>query len=313
MRETWGDKRYQSINYFLREKFGQKVFKISLDGGFSCPNRDGTVSHGGCVFCSERGSGDFAGNRCFSISKQFEDVKKVMEKKWKAGKYIAYFQAYTNTYDSVENLRLKYEEALKQEDVVAIAIATRPDCLGEDVLDLLEELSKKVYLWVELGLQTINEETARVINRGYSLKTFEEGLFNLRRRGIDVVVHCIFGLPGETKADMLNTIKYIAKNDINGVKFHLLHLMSGTPLEKLYDSGKLDFLEEKEYVDLICECIAILPQKMVVHRLTGDAPRELLIGPLWSLRKWETLNAIDKTLKEKNIYQGLYFHTNLQE
>jgi radical SAM protein (TIGR01212 family) len=313
MRETWGDKNYQSINYFLREKFGQKVFKISLDGGFSCPNRDGTVSNGGCIFCSERGSGDFAGNRCFSISKQFEDVKKVMEKKWKAGKYIAYFQAYTNTYDSVENLRLKYEEALKQEGVVAIAIATRPDCLGEDVLDLLEELSKKVYVWVELGLQTINEETARVINRGYSLKTFEKGLFNLKSRGIDVVVHCIFGLPGETKGDMLNTIRYIARNEINGVKFHLLHLMSGTPLEKLYDSGKLDFLEEKEYVDLICECISILPQKMVVHRLTGDAPRELLIGPLWSLKKWETLNAIDKTLKEKNIYQGLYFHTNLQE
>jgi uncharacterized protein len=310
MRETWGDKSYQSLNYFLREKFGQKVFKISLDAGFSCPNRDGTISYGGCIFCSERGSGDFAGDRCFSISKQFEDIKKVMEKKWKSGKYIAYFQAYTNTYESVSNLRSKYEEALEQEDVVAIAIATRPDCLGEDVLDLLEELSKKVYLWVELGLQTVNDETAKIINRGYSLKTFEEGLFKLRRRGIDVVVHSIFGLPGETKSDMVNTIKYIAKNDISGVKFHLLHLISDTPLEKLYDSGKLNFLEEEEYVDLICEAISMLPQNMVVHRLTGDAPRELLIGPLWSLKKWETLNAIDKTLKEKNIYQGLYFHTN---
>jgi radical SAM protein (TIGR01212 family) len=310
MREIWGDKNYQSLNYFLREKFGQKVFKISLDGGFSCPNRDGTISHGGCVFCSERGSGDFAGDRCSSISKQFEDIKKVMEKKWKSGKYIAYFQAYTNTYDSVDNLRAKYEEALAQEDVVAIAIATRPDCLGEDVLDLLEELSKKVYLWVELGLQTVNDETAKLINRGYSLKTFEEGLLSLRRRGIDVVVHSIFGLPGETKTDMINTIKYIAKNDISGVKFHLLHLISGTPLEKLYNAGKLEFLEEKEYVDLICESISMLPENMVVHRLTGDAPRELLIGPLWSLKKWETLNAIDKTLKDKNIYQGLYFHTN---
>lgn len=313
MREMWGDKRYYSLNYFLREKFGEKVFKISLDAGFSCPNRDGSISHGGCIFCSERGSGDFAGNRRFSISKQFEEVKKVMDKKWKSGKYIAYFQAYTNTYGSVSTLRKKYEEAMQQEDVVAIAIATRPDCLGEDVLDLLEELSKKTYLWVELGLQTVNDETAKIINRGYSLKTFEEGLSKLRRRGIDVVVHTIFGLPGETKTDMISTIKYIAEKDISGVKFHLLHLIKDTPLESLYEAGKLDFLEEKEYVDLICTCISILPQNIVVHRLTGDAPRELLIGPLWSLKKWETLNAIDKALKEKDIYQGLYFHTNLQE
>ena len=313
MREIWGDKRYYSLNCFLREKFGQKVFKISLDAGFSCPNRDGTISHGGCIFCSERGSGDFAGNRCFSISKQFDEVKKVMAKKWKLGKYIAYFQAYTNTYGSVSTLRAKYEEAMQQEDVVAIAIATRPDCLEEDVLDLLEELNKKIYLWVELGLQTVNDETAKIINRGYSLKTFEEGLFKLRQRGIDVVVHTIFGLPGEIKTDMISTIRYIADKDISGVKFHLLHLIKGTPLELLYESGKLDFLEEKEYVDLICTCISILPQNIVVHRLTGDSPRELLIGPLWSLNKWETLNAIDKSLKEKDIYQGLYFHTNIQE
>ena len=311
MRETWGDKRYHSLNYFLREKFGQKVFKISLDAGFSCPNRDGTISDGGCIFCSERGSGDFAGNRCFSISKQFENIKKVMEKKWKSGSYIAYFQAYTNTYESVNILRAKYEEALEQVGVVAIAIATRPDCLEEDVLDLLEELSKKVYLWVELGLQTINDETAKIINRGYNLKTFEKGLFKLRSRGIDVVVHNIFGLPGETKTDMVNTIKYIAKNDISGVKFHLLHLISGTPLEKIYDCGKLDFLEKKEYVDLVCEAITILPQNMVIHRLTGDAPRELLIGPLWSLKKWEILNSIDNTLKDKGLYQGLRFPKNL--
>jgi len=229
----------------------------------------------------------------------------------KSGKYIAYFLAYSNTYGNVSTLRAKYEEALAQEDVVALAIATRPDCLGEDVLDLLEELSKRTYLWVELGLQTSNDRTAKVINRGYSLKIFEEGLAKLRRRGIDVVVHVIFGLPGERKTDMMNTIKYIAEKDISGVKFHMLYLVKDTPLEALYNRGELTFLEEKEYVDLICKAISILPENMVVHRLTGDAPRELLIGPLWSLKKWETLNAIDKTLKDNNIYQGLYFHTNI--
>jgi radical SAM protein (TIGR01212 family) len=307
---TWNGKRYHSLNSFLRGKFGQKVFKISLDAGFSCPNRDGTISKLGCVFCSERGSGDFAGDRQFSISKQFEDIKKMMNKKWKSGKYIAYFQAYTNTYADVSILKKKYDEALIQDDVVAMAIATRPDCLSDDVLDLLEDYNKKTYLWVELGLQTINDKTARLINRGYNLNVFEESLEKLRKRGIDVVVHTIFGLPGESKEDMLKTIDYIAHKDIKGIKIHLLHLMKDTPLVNLYDSGKLNFLDEKQYIDLICESITRLPKSIVIHRLTGDAPRDLLIEPKWSLKKWEILNEIDGNMEKKNLYQGLYFHTN---
>lgn len=304
MQKTWGDKRYHSLNYFLREKFGDKVFKIALDAGFSCPNRDGTISSGGCLFCSERGSGDFAGNREFSITKQFEDIKDMMSKKWKIGRYIAYFQAYTNTYASIEVLREKYEEAVLQEGVVALAIATRPDCLDEEVLDLIEEYSHRVYTWVELGLQTCNDESAKIINRGYKLVRFEESLKELNKRNIDVVVHTIFGLPGESKEDMLNTINYVAHKDIKGIKMHLLHLMENTPMAELYKQEKLKFLEEEEYIDIICTSITMLPPNMVIHRLTGDAPRELLIGPMWSLKKWEVLNAIDNKLKEFDLYQG---------
>ncbi len=310
MEKMWGDKRYHSLNYFLREKFGEKIFKVSLDGGFSCPNRDGTISHGGCIFCSERGSGDFAGSRDFSIDKQFSDIKLMMNKKWKQGKYIAYFQAYTNTYAPVEVLREKYQEAISQEGVVGLAIATRPDCLGEEVLELLEEMSKKLYIWVELGLQTAKDSTAKLINRGYNREVFEEAVKNLRLRGIDVVVHTIFGLPEESSEDMLETVKYISKLPIQGVKFHLLHLMEGTPIVKLYEQGRLKFMSQEEYIELICKSITLLPEDIVVHRLTGDAPRELLIGPMWSLKKWEILNAIDNTLKDNNWYQSLYYHTN---
>jgi radical SAM protein, TIGR01212 family len=302
----WGDKRYYNLNYFLRQKFGCKVFKISLDAGFSCPNRDGTISKGGCIFCSERGSGDFAGNRSFSIEDQFIHIKEVMNKKWKEGKYIAYFQAYTNTYANIETLRKKYEEAVDQEGVVALAIATRPDCLGEDVLNLLEELNKKVYTWVELGLQTSNEETAQKINRGYKLQVFEKAVKDLRSRSIDVVAHVIFGLPGETKENMLDTVRYITSKDIQGIKFHLLHLMKNTPLVKLYDNGELKFMTQDEYIDIICSSIAMIPPNIVIHRLTGDSPRNLLIGPQWSLKKWEILNSIDLELKERNLYQGIY-------
>ncbi|MHC1719426.1 MAG: TIGR01212 family radical SAM protein [Clostridiaceae bacterium] len=300
----WGDKRYHSLNYFLREKFKCKVYKISLDAGFSCPNRDGSISYGGCIFCSERGSGDFAGNSQLSIHAQFEAIKSMMAKKWKEGKYIAYFQAYTNTYAPIEVLREKFSEAVNEEGVVALAIATRPDCLKEEVLDLLEELNKKVYVWVELGLQTANAETAERINRGYKLEVFEDALKRLRKRGIDTVCHVIFGLPGENNEDMLDTIRYISKQDIQGIKIHLLHLMKNTPMVKLYDEGQLKFMEEDEYVDLVCRAIALLPPEMVVHRLTGDSPRELLIGPMWSLKKWEILNSIDNLLKDNDMFQG---------
>lgn len=310
MDKSWGDKRYKSLNYFLREKFGEKVFKISLDAGFSCPNRDGTISHGGCIFCSERGSGDFAGERCFSITKQFHDIKDMMNKKWKQGKYIAYFQAYTNTYAPIEVLRKKYNEAIEQEGVVAIAIATRPDCLGDEVLDLLEEINNKVYLWVELGLQTSKDSTAKLINRGYNLEVFEKTVEKLHKRNIAVVVHTIFGLPEESEEDMINTVKYISKLPIQGVKFHLLHLMEDTPMVNLYKKGRLKFMTREQYINLICKAITLLPQNMVIHRLTGDAPRDILIGPMWSLNKWEILNAIDTCLKDNHWYQGLYFSTN---
>lgn len=304
MRKEWNGKRYHSLNYFLRNKFNEKIYKISLDGGFTCPNRDGKAAVGGCTFCSARGSGDYAGSRILSIGEQFADRKKMMEKKWKDGKYIAYFQAYTNTYAPVEELRQKYEEALKQENVVALSIATRPDCLEDDVVDLLEEISKKTYLWVELGLQTINDESARNFNRGYDFEVFKEGIKKLQDRNIEVVVHTIFGLPGETKEDMLKTVDYVAHSGAQGIKFHLLHLMKDTAMVKQYESGELELLSQEDYIDLICKGIAMLPQEMVVHRLTGDAPRESLIGPMWSLKKWEVLNSIDKALEDNDIYQG---------
>ncbi|MHC6181446.1 tRNA modification radical SAM protein MnmL/YtqA [Clostridium sp. JNZ X4-2] len=303
----WGDKAYYSLNYYLRKKFGCKVFKISLDGGFSCPNRDGSISVKGCVFCSKRGAGDFAGDRKKSITEQFEDIKQMMKKKWKCGKYIAYFQAYTNTYAPIKVLREKYEEAINQRGVVGLAIATRPDCLGYEVLELLKEFNKKIYTWVELGLQTSNDCTAETINRGYKLKTFEKAVSVLREIGIDVVTHIIMGLPGENKADMMNTIKYISNQDIQGVKFHLLHLMKYTPLVELYNKGQLKFMTQDEYVDMVCLALCSIPPNMVIHRLTGDSPRNLLIGPKWSLKKWEVLNEIDRTMRDKKIYQGIYF------
>lgn len=306
----WNDKRYYSLNSFLRNKFGEKVFKISLDAGFSCPNRDGKISSKGCIFCSERGSGDFAGNRNFSITKQFQDIKTLMNKKWKSGKYIAYFQAYTNTYGNIDELKRKYDEAIKQEGVVALAIATRPDCLGEDVVELLEYYSRKIYVWVELGLQTVSDRTAQIINRGYKLGVFEDAVKRLRSRGIDVVVHTIFGLPGEDGKDMLNTIDYVAHSDVQGIKLHLLHLMKNTPLVELYNKGELEFLNEEEYINIVCEAITKLPQDIVIHRLTGDAPRNLLIGPMYSLKKWEILNTIDAKLENEHLHQGLYFYTN---
>lgn len=305
--KEWNGKRYHSLNYFLRNKFGEKIYKISLDGGFTCPNRDGKVAKGGCTFCSARGSGDYAGSRILSISEQFEDRKVMMEKKWKDGKYIAYFQAYTNTYAPVEELRRKYDEALAQKNVVALSIATRPDCLDKDVLDYLEELNKKTYLWVELGLQTINDNTARNFNRGYDLEVFDKSIKELQKRGIEVVVHTIFGLPGETKEDMLKTVDYVAHSGSQGVKFHLLHLMKGTKMVEQYESGELELLSKEDYIDLICKGIAMIPEEMVVHRLTGDAPRASLIGPMWSLKKWEVLNDIDKALVDNDIWQGKDF------
>lgn len=299
----WGDKNYNSLNYFLRQKFGEKVYKISLDAGFSCPNRDGKISTKGCIFCSPRGSGDFA-SRGNNISQQFEEGKKMMSKKWKEGKYIAYFQAFTNTYAPIERLKDIYEEALNIEGVIGIAIATRPDCLSTDVLELLSDINKRTYLWVELGLQTIHESTAALINRGYSLKIYDEAVSSLKQRKIDTVTHVILGLPGESKKDMLDTVRYVADSGVQGIKLHLLHLMKGTPMVENYENGELRLLGMEEYADIIVDALEMIPEDVVIHRLTGDSPRNLLIGPMWSLKKWEVLNLIDRRLKERETWQG---------
>ena len=300
----WSGKRYHTLNYHLRARFGEKVMKISLDGGFSCPNRDGTISREGCIFCSERGSGDFAGSRRLTITNQFDQVRDQMSEKWTKGKYIAYFQAFTNTYDTVESLKRKYDEAVEQPGVVGLAIATRPDCLDEEVVKLIAEYAKDYYVWVELGLQTASDQTADLINRGYQTKAYEDAMMLLKQYNIDVVTHIIFGLPGETKQDMLSTVGFVRDQGSQGVKFHLLHLIKNTPMEQLYNEGGLQFMSKDDYIDVICEAVGLLDPDMVVHRLTGDAPRELLIGPLWSLNKWEILNTIDSELERRNITQG---------
>lgn len=300
----WSGKRYHSLNHELRERFGEKVMKISLDGGFSCPNRDGTISDLGCLFCSESGSGDFAGDRRLTITQQFDQVRTVMGHKWAHGRYIAYFQAFTNTYDTPDRLRQRYDEAIAQPGVVGLAIATRPDCLDEVIAALIAGYARKLCVWVELGLQTASDDTGARINRGYDRVVYEQAVALLHRHGIDVVTHIIFGLPGETREDMLATVRYVSAIGSQGVKFHLLHLMRHTPLEKLYERGELVFLEREAYIELIATAIGLLDPAIVVHRLTGDAPRSLLVGPLWSTDKWRVLNDIDSALARRGITQG---------
>lgn len=309
MAKKWGDKSYNSLNFFLRQRFGEKVFKISLDAGFTCPNRVGEAGYGGCIFCSARGSGDFAGTK-EDLKEQFYEVKKMMNKKWREGKYIGYFQAYTNTYAPVWELREKYYSILELDDVVGLAIATRPDCLPEDVLDLLDEINRKTYLWVELGLQTIHEDTAKLINRGYGLETYINAVKELKKRNIDVVTHAILGLPGESRDDMLKTVDFIANTGTQGIKLHLLHLMKDTRMVKLHEEGRLNFLSREEYVNLIVDSIERLPENMVVHRLTGDSPRSTLIEPMWSLKKWEVLNSIDDCFADRDTWQGKKYTRN---
>lgn len=307
--EISNSKRYNTLNSFLREKFGEKVFKISLDAGFTCPNRDGKISTGGCIFCSPRGSGDFAGNNK-NLVEQFCEVKQMMNRKWKKGKYIAYFQAYTNTYASKSELRDKYYSVLELDNVVGIAIATRPDCLDEEILELLTEVNSKKYLWVELGLQTINEKTSKIINRGYELSQYVNAVKVLKKRNIDVVTHIILGLPQEEHEDIIRTIEYVANTGTQGVKLHLLHVLKGTKLEGMYNTGELELLSKERYVELIVDCIERLPRDMIIHRITGDGPRETLLAPMWSLKKWEVLNAIDYLLMDKNTYQGHKYKVN---
>lgn len=285
--------KYYSLNNYLKDTFGCKVYKISLDAGFTCPNRDGTIGTQGCVFCSAGGSGDFAQSSRLTITQQIEKGKELVSSKIKSGKYIAYFQAYTNTYAPVNILREKYYEALNHKDIVALSIATRPDCLDEDVINLLDEINKIKPVFVELGLQTIHEKTAEYIRRGYTLEIYDKAVKDLKGIGVNVVVHVILGLPNETKADMLETVKYVCQSRIDGIKLQLLHVLKNTDLERDYLDGKFNVLEFDEYIDLIKDCLEIIPDNIVIHRLTGDGAKKDLIAPLWSADKKRVLNAIN--------------------
>lgn len=308
-----GDKRYHTWNFHLKNLFGHKVFKVALDGGFDCPNRDGTVAHGGCTFCSAAGSGDFAGDRADDLVTQFEEIKTKMHHKWKDGKYMAYFQAYTNTHAPVSELREKFESVLKQDGVVGLSIGTRPDCLPDDVVEYLAELNERTYLWVELGLQTVHERTALLINRAHDFSSYVEGVNKLRKHGIRVCSHIINGLLLENREMMMETAEEVAKLDVQGIKIHLLHLLKGTPMVKQYEKGFLEFLTQEEYVELVCDQLEILPSEMIIHRITGDGPIDLMVGPMWSVNKWSVMNAIDAELKRRNSWQGKFYHTQTEE
>jgi len=298
------NKRFLSFNHHLRETFGEKIFKVALDGGFTCPNRDGTVAIGGCTFCSAVGSGDFIERRSEPIETQFGAFKEMMHQKWPMGKYIAYFQAFTSTHAPVHVLRETFERALREENVIGLSIGTRPDCLPDEVIAYLAELHERTFLWVELGLQTVHDDTAHAFNRGYSFDTYLDSLAKLRKQGLQVCTHVINGLPGEDYGMMMETVRTISRLDVQGIKLHLLHLLKGTPMADLYASGGFRLLEREEYVSLICDQLEILPPNMVIHRLTGDGARDQMLGPMWSLKKWETLNAIDDELTRRNSWQG---------
>ena len=298
------NKRYYTLDYFYKHKFGKKVCKISLNAGFTCPNKDGTKGTGGCIYCSKLGSGDFAGNIKKDLITQFNDVKEQMKKKWPSALYIGYFQANTNTYAKTEVLKQKYEPILALDDVVGLNIATRPDAITDDCLDYLEELSKRTYLTIELGLQTIHEKTTKLINRGHDLKCFDDMVKKLRKRNINVVVHIINGLPYETKEMMLETIEHINKLDIQGIKIHMLHVIKDTVLAKLYEKEKFHILTKEEYIDIVIEQLERLKPEIVINRITGDPVKEDLIEPTWLIKKFCVLNDIDKEMVKRDSYQG---------
>ncbi|MDD3172628.1 MAG: TIGR01212 family radical SAM protein [Herbinix sp.] len=304
----WDQKRYHSLDFELKKTYGQKIYKLSLNGGMSCPNRDGTTDTRGCIFCSAGGSGDFATVFQKSITAQIEEAKKLILPKIKnpeMAKYIAYFQAYTNTHAPVPYLRTIFMEAINHPDIVILSIATRPDCLSEDVLDLLYELNRIKPVWIELGLQTIHEQTAAFIRRGYPLSIFEERVNRLHCLGISIIVHTILGLPKETKHDMFMTMEYISKLPIQGIKLQLLHILKGTDLGTLYEEGILtEVLSMEDYVDILISCLELLPENMIIHRITGDGPKRILLAPLWSTDKKSVLNRIHSRMKEIDSYQG---------
>lgn len=300
----WHGKRYYSFDSFLKNTFGEKIYKVSLDGGFTCPNRDGTIGTGGCIFCSEGGSGDFASDACLSIQDQITQGISLVAAKNPSSRYIAYFQAFTNTYAPVSRLRQLFTEAMEDPRIAALAIGTRPDCLPSDVLSLLKELNNQKPVFVELGLQTIHPSTAGLIRRGYPLSCFEEAVWNLSSIGVWTVVHLILGLPGETEEMMLESVRYLNSLPVHGVKFSMLHILKGTDLADMYREDPFPVFTMESYIDLILRCIGNLRKDIVIHRLTGDGPRDLLIAPLWSLRKRTVLNEIAHQLKVQDIRQG---------
>lgn len=299
------NKRYHTLDYFYKTKFNSKVFKVSLNAGFSCPNLDGTLSNKGCIYCSNSGSGEFAGNVNDDLVTQFNNVKDMISHKWPNSKYIAYFQAHTNTYAPVTTLKEKYESVLNLNNVIGLSIATRPDAISDDCLDYLEELNKRTFLTVELGLQTIHKKTSILINRCHTLECFKNCVNKLRKRNINVVVHIINGLPYETKEMMIGTVKYLNNLDIQGVKIHMLHIIKGTNLEKLYKKTAFHVLTKDEYVDIVCDQLEYLREEIVINRITGDPKIDDLIEPFWLVKKFDVLNSIDKEMVRRNSYQGI--------
>ena len=309
MRRDWNGKPYYSLDYYLKETFGTKVYKLALDGGMTCPNRDGTIGTGGCIFCSEGGSGDFAEKRDISVRAQVDAAKLRVARKMNPADaqdspYIAYFQSYTNTYAPLPYLESLFTEAISLPEICALSIGTRPDCLPDETIELLARLNQQKPIWVELGLQTIHEKTAEFIRRGYQLPVFEAAYRRLKAAGLTVIVHVILGLPGETKEEILETIRYLANLHIDGIKLQLLHVLKGTDLNDIYLSGAFQTMELEEYLELVGDCLKLLPQETVIHRLSGDGPKSILTAPLWSGNKRLVLNSMSKYLKEQNIYQG---------
>lgn len=296
---TLDNKRYHTLNYFYKQKFGKKVYKVSLNAGFSCPH----MKNGGCIFCSHE-SGDFAGKKTDDLVTQFIEIQKIMERKWPGSYAIGYFQAGTNTYAPLPVLKEKYETILSLPNVVGLSIATRSDAITEEVYDYLEELSKKTFLTVEIGLQSIHEKTLKFIHRGHTLENFKECILELKKRGINVVVHIINGLPYETKEDMISTVKFLNDLKIDGIKIHMLHILKNTFLANYYEKHPFHILTKEEYIDIVCEQLRYLDEKIVIHRITGDPKKEDLIEPSWLLKKVCLLNDIDKEMKKRNIYQG---------
>lgn len=302
--ESWNGKPYHSFDYMLKERFSCKIYKTALNGGMTCPNRDGTLGERGCIFCSQGGSGDFAGDRRDSITEQINKQAEKLAQKRNASAFIAYFQAYTNTYAPVEYLRKIYTEAINHPQVAAVSIGTRPDCLGPDVLALLEELNQIKPVWIELGLQTIHERTAAYIRRGYPLSCFEEAVKSLRQRDLEVIVHTILGLPGESRQDILETMEYLNHRDIQGIKLQLLHVLKGTDLALDYLEGRFSVYTMEEYLDVLIDCLEHLSPDIVIHRLTGDGPKDLLMAPVWSSKKRTVLNTLHHECKIRHAYQG---------